>query len=167
MTKKFGKMLQSARKSSGLTQERAAEALHISTRTLAKYEQGETVPTDSTMAAMMRLYENNALGITYLFQKSAVYRELYAEIQQPPGPAAGVVNLHICLNEVKASYDRLEMLCADDVISRAEEAAFRSCMKPFEKLDAAITGMKIVSSPRRVEKKNRLAATRRLKVKGL
>jgi len=45
-----------ARKEAGLTQEEAAEKLHVGVRTLAEYESGRVRPNDDIVEMMTRIY---------------------------------------------------------------------------------------------------------------
>lgn len=68
-----------ARNSAGLTQEYAAELLHISTRSLANYESGVTEPTSDIVHAMMDVYKAKWLGYEHL-RMSAVGQKCLPKI---------------------------------------------------------------------------------------
>lgn len=56
---------QSARLSAGLTQEQAAEALHVGETTLRGYESGRVVPPDETVLLMARTYGADRLRLEH------------------------------------------------------------------------------------------------------
>lgn len=49
-----------------LTQQTAAERLHISSRSIADYETSVTVPPDDIVCSMIELYQNKWLGYQHL-----------------------------------------------------------------------------------------------------
>ncbi len=61
---------QKARNSKGLTQERAAELLNISTRALAGYESGERFPPDHVVVQMLDIYDTQVLAVQHLRQSA-------------------------------------------------------------------------------------------------
>ncbi len=64
------------------SQELAAEKLHISKRSLADYETGETVPPDDVVCAMVELYSNRWLGYQHLQAHSKIGRRYLPEIHE-------------------------------------------------------------------------------------
>jgi transcriptional regulator with XRE-family HTH domain len=67
-------MYKQARKQAGLSIEEAAFRLHIGTRTLCKYEAGETLPAPEVALAMGQLYRAPALTMLYCRKECAIGR---------------------------------------------------------------------------------------------
>jgi transcriptional regulator with XRE-family HTH domain len=81
MKQRCKNIYQNARRFAGFTQEQASELLFISTRSLAEYEAGRTVPPDDTVCRMIEVYKTEWLGYAYLKQSSEVGRKLLPEIE--------------------------------------------------------------------------------------
>lgn len=163
MSKRFGCAIKKARKDAGMTQEFASEELCISARTYAKYESGEILPGDYMVAKMMRIFEDPCLGYAYLSQESAVGRLILPQIRGMPGVAAGAMQYHIALADAGNDFVRLERICCDDRITVEEERDLKPIIeKIFELVEK---GLILYLTCPRTQKKNRPAATERLKTK--
>lgn len=57
---------QTAREQHGLTQETAAELMHISSDSIRAYENNRRRPSDDIVASMVQVYENKYLGYQHL-----------------------------------------------------------------------------------------------------
>lgn len=62
MTPNDGNKYKIARQMAGMTQERWAEAIAVDVRSVARYETGETIPSDETVAMMVEISGLAALG---------------------------------------------------------------------------------------------------------
>lgn len=166
MSKSFGFEIKKSRKNAGMTQELAAELLYISARTYAKYESGEILPGDEMVAEMMRIFSSPCLGYAYLSQESAVGRLILPQIRGMPGVAAGAMQYHIALADAHNDFRTLERICCDDRITADEEMALIPIIEKI--FDLAGKGLTLyLTCPKRTQKKNRPAATERLKDKEL
>lgn len=72
MHERYRSIYQLARNNAKLTQEQAAELLHISVRSLADYESGATTPNGDIVNDMVDIYDANWLGYEHLRQSSKV-----------------------------------------------------------------------------------------------
>lgn len=68
MQGRCGNIYKAARKAAGMTQEQAAELLHISVRSLAEYEAGRTIPPDDVVCRMIEVYKADWLAYKHLKQ---------------------------------------------------------------------------------------------------
>lgn len=84
MQDSFTTMYARHRKAAGLTQEKAAEMLGISRRTLANYELGLTIPTDQTVTLMCDAYQTSVLALEHLRSVSGMARSLLPEVTRLP-----------------------------------------------------------------------------------
>lgn len=73
-------MYKEARKHAGFSLEEAAFRLHVGTRTLAKYEAGETMPPPEVVLAMSRLYQIPWLTQRYCRGNCAIGRAYSYEV---------------------------------------------------------------------------------------
>ncbi|WP_434565139.1 helix-turn-helix transcriptional regulator [Thermoanaerobacterium thermosaccharolyticum] len=69
-----------ARKNAGFTQDEAAERLYISTRSIADYESGKTIPPDDVVCRMIELYDAPWLGYQHLRYSSEVGKRYLPDI---------------------------------------------------------------------------------------
>lgn len=76
-----GNIYKIARQSAGMTQEQAAELLHLSVRSLSDYEGNRTIPGCDTVCGMIELYDAGWLAYEHLRQSSEVGRRYLPDIQ--------------------------------------------------------------------------------------
>jgi len=70
----------SARQNAGLTQEKAAEQLYISVRSLAEYEAGRTTPPDDVVCRMVEVYRTKYLAYLHLKNSTEVGRRFLPDL---------------------------------------------------------------------------------------
>ena len=79
---------QSARKIAGLTQERAAELLGLSPRSLADYESGLRLPPNDVADRMVTAYNSQLLAVQHLRNSTQFARDLLPDVQPMALPEA-------------------------------------------------------------------------------
>ena len=79
---------QSARKIAGLTQERAAELLGLSVRSLADYEAGLRLPPNDVADQMVTVYNSQLLEVQHLRNSTQIARDLLPDVQTMGLPEA-------------------------------------------------------------------------------
>ncbi len=109
MQDEFKTMYYRHRRAAGLTQEKAAELLGCSVRTLANWEAGFTVPPDSKVALMCDVYSSTTLAVEHLRSTTSLARGLLPEVAQLP-LAQAVVQLLWRLKEFDAKHRPDELL---------------------------------------------------------
>lgn len=127
-----------ARQVAGLTQERAAEMLGISVRSLADYEQGIRIPSNPVVDGMVTVYNSQVLGIQHLRASADLARSILPEVRE------------MCLSEavltlVDAIYDfaddRLDRelidIAKDGIISEDERERFDRVVNKIRHITAA------------------------------
>lgn len=77
-----------ARNAAGLTQERAAECLAISVRSLADYESGVRLPSEEVAVQMVDVYHAQYLAYQHLRARSDLGRRLIPEVAADKLPQA-------------------------------------------------------------------------------
>lgn len=115
----FGFHAKNDRKFAGFTREDAAEQLNVSTRTLADYEQGVTLPPDYTVEEMMRLYNSPRLGFIWLRSNTIGCRLLPELPNVDLSQAASKLSV-AAKKTVDIHFDLLD-IAADNVIEAHEE----------------------------------------------
>ena len=79
---------QAARKVAGLTQEKAAEMIGISVRSLADYETGVRIPSNATVELMVMVYNSQLLATQHLRNSAEFARDLLPAVEAMRLPEA-------------------------------------------------------------------------------
>ena len=134
MTPTDGNKYKIARQMAGMTQERWAEAINVDVRSVARYESGETLPADETVAMMVEISGLAALGYWHLKNKSAIADELLPTVERIPA-AQAVVQLVVAMADFQTRNSELLRMVADGRISSSEIAEWKNIR---EKLDLVV-----------------------------
>lgn len=138
---------QSARKIAGLTQERAAELLGLSARSLADYESGLRLPPNDVADRMVTVYNSQLLAVQHLRNSTQIARDLLPDVKEMALPEA-------VLTLVDAVYafadDRLDRelidIARDGVISEDERERYDRVIDKIRDITAA--AIALASMPR-------------------
>lgn len=127
---------QNARKSANLTQQQAAELLHISPRTLCDYESGKTVPADDIVCNMIEVYGTEWLGYQHLKQSTLVGQKYLPDIECSD-LAKSVLRLQKEVSDLdNVNRDMIDIAC-DGVIHDHEEPRWRNITKEIYEMAGA------------------------------
>lgn len=130
----YPNIYQRGRKTTLLTQEEAAERLHISPETLKRYEGGRLTPPDETVARMCEVY-----GVSWLALEHAKATDrlgILPELEPKPLPMATIS----LTNRLRDAADRLAGLlriAEDGVIDDAERPEFDTIVQDLRETIAA------------------------------
>lgn len=130
----YPNIYQRGRKTTLLTQEEAAERLHISPETLKRYEGGRLTPPDETVARMCEVY-----GVSWLALEHAKATDrlgILPELEPKPLPMATIS----LTNRLRDAADRLAGLlriAEDGVIDDAERPEFDDIVEDLRETIAA------------------------------
>ena len=130
----YPNIYQRGRKTTLLTQEEAAERLHISPETLKRYEGGRLTPPDETVAKMCSVY-----GVPWLALEHAKATDrlgVLPEVEPKPLPMATIS----LTNRLRDAADRLAGLlriAEDGVIDDAERPEFDDIVQDLRETIAA------------------------------
>ena len=130
----YPNIYQRGRKVTLLTQEEAAELLHISPETLKRYEGGRLTPPDETVARMCEVY-----GVSWLALEHAKATDrlgILPELEPKPLPMATIS----LTNRLRDAADRLAGLlriAEDGVIDDAERPEFDIIVQDLRETIAA------------------------------
>ena len=130
----YPNLYQRGRKTTLLTQEEAAERLHISPETLKRYEGGRLTPPDETVARMCEVY-----GVSWLALEHAKATDrlgILPELEPKPLPMATIS----LTNRLRDAADRLAGLlriAEDGVIDDAERPEFDTIVQDLRETIAA------------------------------
>ena len=110
-----------ARLASGLTQERAAERIPVSVRSLADYEAGVRRPSADTVVRMVDIYDARYLAYQYLRETSDLAQQLIPDVVGVELPEATLQLLEAIYAFADAHFDRRLIAIARDGKIDAEE----------------------------------------------
>ena len=130
----YPNIYQRGRKTTLLTQEEAAERLHISPETLKRYEGGRLTPPDETVARMCEVY-----GVSWLALEHAKATDrlgILPELEPKPLPMA-TISLTNCLRDAADRLAGLLRIAEDGVIDDAERPEFDTIVQDLRETIAA------------------------------
>jgi DNA-binding XRE family transcriptional regulator len=132
----FRNIYKMARKFSNKTQDQAAALLHISTRTLDAYENGEYIPPDEIVCSMAEIYGTRYLGYLHLKQSTEVGRRFLPEINITD-LAKSVLKLQKEVGDLKQiNSDMIEIAC-DGVVDKTEHGRLSCITKEIDEMAGA------------------------------
>ena len=109
MTQNSENRYKASRLEAGLTQEQAAEALHVSVRALSDYENGKVRPHDDTVLAMVKAYGCPLLGYEHMYN-SNLGKEVLVELEMPETNNCAAMQLLNAKNDLKRLFKSLRKL---------------------------------------------------------
>ena len=136
MRELFAKYAIADRRKAGLTQEQAAERLHISVRTISDYERGKSLPPDDVVESMIDVYKSLRLGYVWL-RCNRIGSKLLPDTPQRHLQAS-ILYLDVGLKKaIKAHADIVDVGC-DGVIDEQEAEQWADAMNKLQNLSSAI-----------------------------
>ena len=137
-----------ARLVAGHTQEKAAEMLGISVRSLADYECGQRLPPNDVVNDMVMFYGYQPLGIQHLHKSSELAKSLLPEIQDVVSLPEAVLTL------IDAIYDfaddkmdrELIDIARDGTIDDAERVRFERIVEKINTIVAAALAVRCATT---------------------
>ncbi|NLW01214.1 MAG: helix-turn-helix domain-containing protein [Clostridiales bacterium] len=152
MQKQCGNIYKTARKAAGLTQEQAAEMLYISTRSLAEYEAGRTVPPCDVVCRMVEVYGATWLAYMHLKTSSEVGRRFLPDLELSGLPMS-VLKLQKEVDDVTNIHrDIVEVVC-DGKVDEEEIPKWQNIEKEVMEMVSAGLGMLFSQKEKAVSKR--------------
>lgn len=138
---------QSARKIAGLTQERAAELLGLSPRSLADYESGLRLPPNDVADRMVTAYNSQLLAVQHLRNSTQFARDLLPDVKTMALPEAVLTLVDAVYSFADDRLDReLIDIARDGVIPADERERFDRVIEKIRAITAA--AIALASMPR-------------------
>mgnify|MGYP000755230776 CR=1 FL=1 len=139
-----------ARMAAGITQERAAELLDISVRSLADYESGVRVPQCDVVDGMVTVYNSQLLAVQHVRMEGQAIRDILPEVRAMRLPEAVLTLVHGMYEFYGDHLDReLIDMARDGVISEDEEERFERIMQQIGVAYAAYLSLRCSHRDRR------------------
>ena len=138
---------QHARKIAGLTQERAAELLGLSVRSLADYKSGLRLPPNDVADRMVTVYNSQLLAVQHLRCSTPFARNLLPDVKTMALPEAVLTLIDAVYAFADDRLDReLIDIARDGVISEEERERFDHVVDKIRDITAA--AIALASMPR-------------------
>lgn len=135
MKLELGIIYANARQASGLTQERWAEYLGVSTEAVRSYELGAYLPTDEVLLRMADISGVKALPYWHLSQKSRVASSILPELDGGKTIPEAVLGLLIQIDDFREDgMKELMRIAADGKISDEERSVYQTAMRQLQNL---------------------------------
>lgn len=134
MAELYPNIYQRGRKTTLLTQEEAAERLHISPETLKRYEGGRLTPPDETVARMCEVYGVRWLALEHA--KATDRLGILPELEPKPLPMA-TISLTNRLRDAADCINGLLRIAEDGMIDESERSEFDVIVQELRETIAA------------------------------
>jgi len=104
------------RENANLSQEQAAELLHISVRSLSDYENGKTIPFDDVVESMVDIYHTRLLGWIHLRNTSSLAMKCIPEVQEPRSEADILLQVIFSEDDILDIKKRMKEILKDNIL---------------------------------------------------
>ena len=136
MCKKGKTIYQTARLSTDMTQEKVAEMLHISMKSIGAYERGETIPPDDIVCNMVTLYQAPWLAYVHLKTNNEVGK-LYLPNIKIKDLSCSVLDLQYEIEGILGRQSDIVSVGRDNRIDTSEQIVWNECMSKVDRLAGA------------------------------
>lgn len=132
---------QAARMSAGFTQERAAELLCTSARTVSAYEAGERIPADDIIVRMIEIYGTPFLAYQHLRNNMEIARNILPDVNPENLPVA-ILRVQKEINDFLRVRDEMLEITCDGIIDASEHPRWDVICKELDDICQAIITLK-------------------------
>ena len=136
MCKKGKTIYQTARLSTDMTQEKVAEMLHISMKSIGAYERGETIPPDDIVCNMVTIYKAPWLAYVHLKTNNEVGK-LYLPNIKIKDLSCSVLDLQYEIEGILGRQSDIVSVGRDNRIDTSEQIVWNECMSKVDRLAGA------------------------------
>ena len=144
MSENYPTIYQKARKTARMTQEQAAEALHVSLETVKAWEQGQRTPTNAAVMYMCEAYQTPWLALDHLRETADMLHVLPSDIRLQELPTAAITLYNrVCAfaNRYRRT-EQLLVIAEDGTIDAQEQALFSQIVKDLDGIISAALQIK-------------------------
>ena len=132
---------QAARMAAGITQERAAELLSVSVRSIAAYEQEERIPADDIVVKMIEVYDTQFLAYQHLRVNMELAKGILPDVQPTTLPLA-IIKLQKEVNDFLHLRDDMMEITCDGIITEDELPRWQEICKELDDICQAIISLR-------------------------
>ncbi len=128
---------QTSRHTAGLTQEQAAELMHISVRTLAGYEKPGTIVPDSIVEKMVKHYNSPLLAWWHL-RKNHILGKYIPDAIMPKTDGDMAFQLVIAYDELEEAVRAVKRILANGRVDDYENPDFIESIETIKRVNAKL-----------------------------
>lgn len=141
MYEQWVNIYQTARESSGLTQEKAAERIGVSTESIRIYESGKRIPPDDVVVRMVDIYDARYLAYQHIKENVKAAGSLIPSNVEIKDLPTAVLRLQKEVNDFMKVRDQMLDITCDGVISEDERPAWNRIIKELDDISRAIMSL--------------------------
>lgn len=141
MYEQWVNIYQTARESSGLTQEKAAERIGVSTESIRIYESGKRIPPDDVVVRMVDIYDARYLAYQHIKENVKAAGSLIPSNVEIKDLPTAVLRLQKEVNDFMKIRDQMIDITCDGVISEDERPAWNRITKELDDISRAIMSL--------------------------
>lgn len=144
MSENYPTIYQKARKKTRLTQEQAAEALHVSPKTVKAWEQGQRIPTNADVMYMCEIYGTPWLALDHLRATADMLQVLPDAItlQELPTAAITLYNRVMAFANRYRRTEQLLEIAEDGAIDDTERELYHQIVTDLDGIISAALQIK-------------------------
>lgn len=133
-----------ARKTTTISQESAAEILGVSVESIRAYETGRRIPSNEMVAGMIDLYSAPWLAPQHIRASSDFAKSIVPDVQEMPLERAGIKAILI-LHELQENdiAKKILSIVEDGIVDETESADFKEIMDKLNELNSVALSLKI------------------------
>ncbi len=113
------------REGADLSQEQAAEMLHVSIRSLSDYENGKTIPSNDIVSDMVEVYHTKLLGLFHLRNSSELGRKFLPSVESIRSEADIFLKVIFSEDDILSIKEKTKKLLEDGKITLDEQNDFQ------------------------------------------
>lgn len=141
MAQEYRNIYQMARSAAGITQERAAEMIGVSTESMRAYEYGKRIPPEEVVFTMSEVYSAQYLMYQHARNNIIAARTLLPELSIVDLPSA-ILKVLKEVNDFVKRRDELVEITSDGIISADEKPAFDAILAELNDIVSAVMALK-------------------------
>lgn len=135
MKQSSGNIYRIGRQTAGLTQERWAECLGVSTEAVRQYEGGVIMPGDDVVLRMAEVSGLHILAYWHLVRKSRLAAKILPELEEQKGLPEAVLGLLIQMDDFREDgMEKLLRIAADGKVSEDETEDYLRALDQLREL---------------------------------
>jgi len=144
MYEQWVNIYQTARESSGLTQEKAAERIGVSVESIRVYEAGKRIPPDDVVVRMIDIYNTQYLAYQHLRQNVMAASAIMPQNLKILSLPEAILRLQKEVSDFVKLRDEMIDITCDGIISDDERPAWNTIVKELNDITEAIMNLKFV-----------------------
>ncbi|MHB1153531.1 MAG: helix-turn-helix domain-containing protein [Eubacteriales bacterium] len=146
MQEQYSNIYETARKSSGLTQEKAAEKIGVSYGSIKDYESDKRIPPDDVVVRMVDIYDARYLAYQHIKENVKAAGSLIPSNVEIKDLPTAVLRLQKEVNDFMKVRDQMLDITCDGIISEEERPAWNKITKELDDISRAIMSLNLTKT---------------------